>query len=103
VFAPVRPYLLHHWLRVRYTAYAGVIQVVVSALLAGLAVLAVLELFDVSGAAVYPVVVVGGGGLYGVLVMLLARPVIKELTAALSLVMARRRRGRGNAAPATAG
>jgi PST family polysaccharide transporter len=90
LFAPVRPYLLHRWLGVHYRCYLGAVQALVAAALAGGAALLTLRVLDVDGGAAYPTVLVVGGLAYALAVVLLARPVLRELLSALTLV---RRRG----------
>jgi CDP-glycerol glycerophosphotransferase (TagB/SpsB family)/O-antigen/teichoic acid export membrane protein len=98
--SPIRPYLIHRWLGVHYRAYAGTVRVTISAVLAGLITDAVLEVFSIDGAAAYGVVVFLGGALYGIFVLILARPVVNETLHALSLLRTRRLRPRGaGAAP----
>ena len=98
VIAPLRPVLIHRWLRVPYSAWSGVRRVVLSGSVASLLSLLVLSVLDVNGPATYAVVVVFGGALYAMLVLLLARPVVDETRHTLSLLLARRRRHQPTAA-----
>jgi O-antigen/teichoic acid export membrane protein len=88
---PIRPLLLRRWLGVSLGSYQGALTVLVAAAVAGALVAVGLRLLDADGAVVYPVVLLIGGIAYPLLVLVLARPVVRETLATLQLF--RRRRG----------
>ena len=90
VLAPIRPLLLHRWLDVPLRSYTGVATLLLAAALSGGAVLGVLELTGATGLLVYAVVLGVGGVTYPLLVLLLARPVVRETLQTVKLFRNRR-------------
>ena len=91
VIAPVRPWLLHRWLGVPLRSYAGVSALLVAAALSGGLVAGALRLLDAEGVEVYAITVAAGAVTYPLLVLLLARPVVRETLATVQLFRNRNR------------
>ena len=91
LIAPIRPMLLHRWLGVPLRSYAGIIMLLSAAGLSAGLVLGALDASDASGLLVYAVVLGVGGVTYPLLVLLLARPVVRETVQTVQLFRNRRR------------